>query len=1036
MIRWIVASSLNFRLLVATVAALMMAFGIIHLRDMPMDAYPAFGPVKVEIQVESPGLSIDEVEGLVTVPLESGFLSMVSWLDEINSETIPGMTSIVLSFLPGTSLLHARQVVQERLTEAHTLPDASKPPAVLQPLSSISRLMKIGLTSDTLSLVDMSVLAYWTIKPRLMRVPGVAHVAVWGQRPRQIQVQVDPERLRAQGVTLTQVRQTAGDATFVSVLPFMRASTTGTGGFVNTPNQRLGVRHHMPISSANDLAEVIIEGTTLRLEDVANVVEGHPPLIGDAIIDDGPGLLLVVEKFPWANTLQVTRGVEGALDALRPGLTGIAIDTQIFRPATFIEMAVDNLSTAMLIGGVLMLLMLFALLHDWRSGLISFVSISMSVMVAALVLYQRGITIDLMVFAGLMVALGIIIDDAVIDTENIMRRLRQHRRTGGDRSTARVIFEASLEMRGAIGFATLILVLAVVPAFALAGVSGAFLTPLALSYVLAVLASLAVALTVTPALSLMLLRKAALQRGEAPFIEWLRRGYDVALTRIVHRPRPVYLAVAATVLVGVALLPWLRQESLLPRFKERDLMIQWDGVPGTSHLAMSRIAKQVGRELRSVPGVRNVAAHVGRAETGDQVVGAYSSMHWVRLDAAADYDATVAAVQEVVDGYPGFSRAVLTYPEERIKSAQARAADKGMVVRLYGHDLRILRSEAQEVARVLAEIEGVVDVHVERQVEEPTLEIEVDLAAAQRYGVKPGEIRRAAATLVSGIAVGSLFEHQKMFDVLVWGTPETRHSLTAIRELLIDTADGGHARLQDVAKVRIVAAPTSIKREGASRRLDVDFTVSGRERGSVALDVERRLKQVEFPLEYHAELLETHGDARAGRNRVLSIAIACAIGILLLLQAAFQSWQLAFRVFVTLPMALVGGVLVILAAGSVLSLGALVGFLALFGIAARNCILLFRHYRHLEQQEGEAFGPGIVLRGTSERFGPILISAITIAPALLPLVLFGDIPGLEIVHPMAVVVLGGFVTSTVFTLFGIPALYLVCGAGAEPDIDL
>jgi Cu/Ag efflux pump CusA len=891
----------------------MMVFGIARLRDMPVDVFPEFAPPMVEIQTEALGLSAAEVESLISMNLEE-LLSGTSWLRTIRSQSVPGLSSLLLIFEPGTNLMHARQLIQERLTLAYTLPNVSKRPVMLQPLSATSRTMMIGLSSKELSLMQLSVLARWTIKPRLMGVPGVANVAIWGQRERQLQVQVDPERLRAHGVSQEQIIRTTGDALWVSPLTFLNASFPGTGGWIDTPSQRLGVQHILPISTAEDLARIPVDGAAVRLGDVAKVVEGHPPLIGDALLNDGGGLLLLIEKFPATNTLEVTRGVEAALAALRPGLPGVQIDTQIFRAATFIETAFDNLTLALLIGLLLVVLALGVFLYEWRTALISIVAMLLSLLAGALVLYLRGATINTMVLAGFVIALAAVVDDAIIDIENIVRRLRQHRKEGSDKSPPAIILEASLEVRSAIVYATLIVVLAVLPVFFMEGLSGAFLKPLALSYALAVLASMVVALIVTPAMGLILLRNAPLEHHESPLVRWLQRGYDVVFSRTIYAPRTAFLTAVGIVLVGLAVWPWLGQ-SLLPSFKERHLLIDWVGMPGSSHPAMYRVMTLAARELRSIPGVRNVGGLVGRAVTGDQVVGINSGQLWVSVDPAANYDQTVAKVQEVVDGYPGLSRNVRTYLTEKIREALTGAGE-AIVVRVYGPQREVIRRKAEEVRQALSKIDGIVDLQVEGQAEEPQVEIKVDLARAERHGLKPGDVRRQTATVFAGLVVGSLFEHQKVFEVVVWGAPEARRNLTSIHEFMLETPKGGHVRLADVAEVRIAPTPTVIRHEASSPRVDVVANVRGRDLGSVAREVAGRLKEVEFPLEYHPELLGEYAERQSAQQRILGFAIAAAIGLFLLLQASFRSWRLASLVFVTLPMALVGGVLAVFVGGA------------------------------------------------------------------------------------------------------------------------
>jgi CzcA family heavy metal efflux pump len=1041
MIRWVVGSSLRSRGLVVVLAAALLFFGFTQLRNVPVDVLPEFSPPMVEVQTEALGLSAAEVEELITVPLEQDLLNGVAWLDTIRSESIPGLSRVELIFEPGTDLVRARQVVTERLTQSAGLPQVAKPPAMLQPLSSTSRVMMVGLSSKQVSAIQMSVLARWTIRPRLMGVPGVANVSIWGQRERQLQVQADPRRLNDAGVSVNQLVETTGNALWVSPLTFLEASTPGTGGFIDTPNQRLGIRHVLPIVTPDDLSQVIVDGAKpqgngnpLRIGDVAKVVEDHQPLIGDAVHGEDPSLLLVIEKFPGANTLEVTQGVEEALAAMAPGMSGIEVNANLFRPATFIERAVDNLTTALLLGALLLVLVFGLFMFEWRSALVSVAAVVLSLLAALAVLYLRDATVNAIVLAGLVMALGAIVDDAIVDVDNIARRLREHHQAGGDRPAAKVIFDAAVEVRSPIAYATVIMVVAVLPVFFLDGLTGAFLPPLVVSYLLAVAASMLVALFVTPALSLLLLSRGS---REPPLARLLQRGYQRVLAPIVNKPgRALAAGVAGlvVVLLGLAMVPLLSQD-LAPTFKDTDLLVRLDGPPGTSHPEMTRVTTQASRELREIPGVRDVGAHVGRAvSSSDQIVSVNSSELWVSLDPSADYDGTVASIREVVGGYPGLDGEVLTYPKKRIDAVLGDAGD-GLTVRVYGQDLEVLRSKAEEVRQAVAGVDGTANQQVQRLVEEPTLEIEVDLAKAQQVGIKPGDVRRAAATMLSGIQVGNLFEEQKVFDVVVWGAPEVRSSLTSVRELMVDVPGGGQVQLDEVADVRVKPALSVIRHENVSRSIDVTASVSGRSLGSVASDVEAALGNVQFPLEYHAEVLGNATDEQAAQRRTLAIAAIAALLIFLLLQAAFGSWRLATAAFLTLPMALVGGLLAVLATGGVLSLGALIGFVLVLGIAARNLVTLVSHFQHLEREEGEAFGPALVLRGALERLSPILFTAVATALVLVPLLVLGNVPGQEILQPMAVAVLGGLATATLLNLFVAPALYLRFGSDAERRLN-
>ncbi|MGH7552240.1 MAG: efflux RND transporter permease subunit, partial [Longimicrobiales bacterium] len=538
MLRAIVASALRLRVAVIVLALLALVGGPSLVRQTPLDVFPEFAPPLVEIQTEAPGLSTEEVERLVTIPIENAVIG-TSWLETLRSKSVLGLSSVVVIFESGTDLLEARQLVQERIAQVEgLLPAVAKPPVLLSPLSSLSRVMKIGVTSPTLSQTELTTLVKWTIRPRLMAISGVANVAIWGQRDRQIQVLVDPDRLRAHHVSLTEVVDAA-----------RAAGAVGGGGFMDTPNQRFAVTQRSAVHGPMDVAQTVVafrNGASLRLGDVADVVEGFPPMIGDAVINDVPGLLLIVEKQPWGNTLEVTRRVEEAIDAMRPGLQGVDLDPTIFRPATFIEMSIGNLRTAMILACILVTLVLALFLHDWRTTVISVLAIPLSLLAAVLVLKERGGTMDTMVLAGLVIALGEVVDDAIIDVENIMRRLRLNASVGLPQSAFRVVLEASLEVRGAVVYGSLIVALVLLPVFFMGGLAGSFFEPLALAYVLAILASLAVALTVTPALSYVLLPRAVSKTTEAPLVRWLKRHYRTWLPRFISRREklPIYMAAA------------------------------------------------------------------------------------------------------------------------------------------------------------------------------------------------------------------------------------------------------------------------------------------------------------------------------------------------------------------------------------------------------------------------------------------------------------------------------------------------------------
>jgi len=1031
MMRAVVGFSLRFRYVLLAVAVCLTYFGIGRLRDMPVDVFPEFAPARVEIQTICLGLSPAEVESLVTVPLENT-LNGVPGVQVMRSKSVPQLSSIILIFEPGVDEFKVRQLVTERVALATPgLPTWAAPPYIMPPLSATSRVMKIGVTSQTRSVMDLSMLAYWTIRAKLLGVPGVANVAIWGEQLQMLQVEVDPERLAQLDVTLDEVQEAVGEALEVGLLRYSKGHHIGTGGFMETPNQRMALRLINTGVTPETLAKAPVttrRGEPLLLRDVSNLTYGPQGMVGDAVINGGPGLMLIIEKFPWGNTLEVTRGVEAALAEMMPGLPGVEIDTTIFRPATFVEDSVDNLSFALLLGCLLVIGVIAVFLYEWRTAIVCIIAIPLSLMAAGLVLYQTGATVNTMVLAGFVIALGVVVDDAILDVENILRRLRQARREGSTRSTAAIILNASIEVRGPIVYATLIVVLAVVPVFFMQGLAGAFFRPLIGAYVLAVAASLVVAVTVTPALCLILLRNSTLSGKESPLTIWLTSRYNRLLAPLTHAPLYAYASVVFITLAGVAVWPFLGH-SLLPDFKERDFLMHWVTDPSTSHPEMVRITQRAAAELRSIPGVRNFGAHIGQAFLADEVVGVNFGENWISVDRSAKYEKTVAAVAEVVEGYPGLYRDLQTYLKERIREVLTGSGE-AIVVRIFGPDLEVLRELAENVRVALSDVDGLVHLSKELMVEVPHIQVTLDLDRALPFGLKPGDVRRASASLMAGTEVGDIFIDGRTYDVQVWTPARLRNDVTAYENMLIDTPTGGRVRLRDVADIRILPTPNEIRRENGSRRIDVKSNFAVRDLAAVAHDVEAKLAKIEFPLGYRAVLQGEVVELRAAQTRLKILAALAAAGILVLLQAAFGSWRLAILSFLTLPSALVGGVLATGVVGGVVSLGSLVGFLTVLGIAARNGIMMINHFQHLEYHEGEAFGMGLVLRGASERLRPILMTAATAGLAIVPLIIYGHLPGHEIEYPMAVVILGGLVTSTLLNLFILPALYLRVGRGA------
>lgn len=1021
--RAVIRICLEQRWVVLGLALLFMGLAGRSLATARFDAFPEFAPPRVEIQTEAPGLSTEEVEALVTTPLEAA-LAGTPGMTTIRSRSVLGLSSVVLLFPSGTNLLDARALVQERVTRATpTLPSVARAPVLLSPLSSTSRIMKIGMWSTDLSDPELSDLARWQVRPALMAVPGVANVAVWGEKRRRLEVQVDPDRAAAHAVDVSQLVSTVRDA----LMP-------KAGGLVDLPTTRLPVIHAPLIADAEDLAELSLArpGTTaLRLDAVATIRETHAVPIGAALVTQGSGVLLIVEKQPGASTLQVTQGVDVALDQLRPGMPRIEFDPTIFRPAGFIERAISNLTKALGLGCLLVIAILVVFLWNLRTALISVLAIPLSLLSASFVFTAMGWTIDTMVIAGLVIALGEVVDDAIIDVENIHRRLGAQGRPVGLREATKIVLSASLEVRSAIVFASIIVVLVFIPVLLMGGVAGAFFRPLAIAYGLAILASTLTALTITPALALILLPRATSAATRSPLADWLVRSYEPILRAGLKRPRSLVGATIALLMMASVVGASLR-EQFLPSFAENDFLMHWVARPGTSLEAVTRTADLARKELLTIPGVRNFGAHIGRAEVADEVVGPNFGELWISIDPGFDVDATADRVREVVDGYPGVFRDVQTYLQERMREVLSGGGSP-IVVRFHGQDVAALRMLGEDLALSLETVPGVAHARPEAQVLVPQVRVRVDLRSCAAFGVDPGLVRSRVATMIAGDSVGQIIRDQQPLEVVVWGSEALRNDVASIRDIAITDSGRVVARLGDVADVEIVPAPNTIAHDSTVRKLDVFIDLQPTaDLASVVRAVEMRTHDLQIPEGHRAEVLG-EGLARAdARARLLGSAVLAVVGIFFVLLADFRSTRIALLVLAGLPFALVGGVM---AAGlsGVVSLGTLVGLVAVIGIAARNGIMLVSHFRHLEFKEQVPLGAELVLRGARERLTPILMTALATGLALLPVVLAGPRAGNEIEHPMAVTILGGLVSSTVLTLIVTPSIYAWLGRPGRVD---
>jgi Cu/Ag efflux pump CusA len=1006
MATWLIDCAVRMRRLVLVCVVGVLALGAVTLEDAPLDVYPEFEPPAVQIQTDALGLSAEEVEELITTPLEQDLLNGIPWLDTISSRSMPGLSAIDLTFEEGTDLYLARQMVQERMSQAAALPNVGTPPVMVQPTASTSRVAMLALRSDQASLIEMSVLARWQLRPRLMAIPGVAQVSIWGQRERQLQVQVDPARLQAANVTLTQLIETTGNALWVSPLSFVEASTPGTGGFVETPNQRIGVQHVSPITTSEQLAEVAIQGAPLRLGDVATVLEDHQPLIGDASQQGGRSVMLVVERFPDADIERVTDDVESALEAMAAGLAGITVDADVYRPASYLESATERLAVAALAGLALLLGVVGLLMWSWRAPLVVLGSLATSLVAPLVVLRLAEVPSTTMTLLGLAAATALIVDDVIRDV---------------------VVGGAGTRRRAQQAYATLITLLALVPLLFLSGPAGAFARPALLVFALASLASLAVGFVVTPALIALLFGRGDRANRATPLGGRLGRASERLAGRAVGRPAAAVLAVALLAVLLAAGVPQLGSGSRLPGLEDPNVLVRLEASPGTSLTEMDRITRAVADELRDLPGVASAGTHVGRAVGADEVVDVDAGEIWLAMDDDADHDGTLAAVRSTVTGYPGLRSEVRTYADDRVAAVSASTGD-ALVVRVFGADLATLRDTAEQVAQALRTVEGVISPEVEPVVSRPTVSVQVDLVAAQRFGLRPGDVRREVSTFVSGLTVGSLYEQQAIFDVVVLGPPETRTSVDALKALLVHTPGGQSVRLGDVASVTISPSPTVITHDAVSRSLDVTAEVRGRDAADVADDATERLRQMTFTHEYRAEVLGDAAERADVARRVLLAALAAAVVILLLIQAATNSWRAAVALFLVAPLAGAGALLAAALVGGARSVGVLAAVLAVVALAVRQSLVLVRR----AQSRLETGTAAEALRSaTVDQAAPVVVAVLAVAAPFLPVAVVGGGAGLELLQPFAVALLGGLVTSTAVVLVVVPPLLAAIG-GLRP----
>jgi len=1018
----IIALAIRFRGIVAALACVLVAYGIHALGRAKYDVFPEFAPPQVSIQTEAVGLTPEQVEVLVTRPIENA-VSGVPGVRTLRSTSIQGLSVVTVFFNPSSDIYRDRQVVAERLAAAtQQLPQGLQPPIMTPLTSSTSRMLVVGLTSERRSLMELRTVADWTVRLRLLAVPGVASVTVFGGDKRSIQVQVHPDDLIRYGLTLN------------DVLTAARRSTGVRGaGFVDTRNQRIVFQTEGQSLKPDDIARTVLlsrGAASVTLKNVADVVDAPEPPIGGAEIQGEPGVILNLAEQYAADTLQVTENVEAALEELRPGLEadGIAIHADLFRPANFINTATGNVRDSLVLGGILVIVVLFLFLFDLRTAAISCTAIPLSLLAATLVLERMGASLNTMTLGGLAIAIGVVVDDAVIDVENIVRRLRENRRSREPQTSARVVLDATLEVRGAVVYATFAVILVVLPVMTLSGTVGRLFAPLGLAYVTAVMASLVVALTVTPALSMALLPR-RVPAQDPPVIRWMRAAYQALLRRLAERPRTLIAVAIALTIAGCAALPFFGR-GLIPELKEGHFVVHMAAVPGTSIEESLRVGGHVAEALRQLPEVRSVAQRAGRAEESEDTWGPHYSELEVDLKpglSGDDAEKAQADIRQVFAGFVGVSASVMTFLTERIEETLS-GYTAAVVVNVFGNDLDLLDRKAQEVAQVLNEIPGATDVQVQSPPGLPQLTIRLRNPDLERWGFDAVEVLELIRTAYQGDVVGQTYEGDQVFDVMTILDAASRDNITKVGDLPLRSPGGAYVALRQIADIYQSSGRYQVLHEGARRVQTVTANVIGTDVVSFVRAAKAMIgSKVQLPSGTYIQFAgAAEAQSRSQRDLIVNSLIA-AIGIILLLSVVTRNWRNLLLVLANLPFALVGGVLAVFATGGLLTLGGMVGFITLFGISLRNSILMIAHYEHLVEVEGRQWGLEAAIAGAADRLTPILMTSIVTGLGILPLAIGMDEPGREIQGPMAIVILGGLVTSMALNLIVLPTLALRYG---------
>ncbi len=1022
MLATLIRFSIRYSGIVVTLALLLLAYGSFRFVSAGLDIFPEFAPKRVIIQTEAPGLAAEQVEVLVTHPIETTIRPLIG-LVNLRSESIQGLSIVTATFAEDSDIYRNRQLVSERLASlGQKLPPGIGTPVAVPLSSSSATVLTIGLSSDKQSAMELRSLVDWTLAPRLLAVPGVADVNVFGGDVQQLQVQLKPEALQRFNLAIADVVQAAASA----------AEIVGAG-FIENNNQRFTLQVTGQPANPEQFESLVVKrqnGATITLADVAEIGYAAEPRISAAQIMGKPGIVMMVIGQYGANTLSVSRQVESVLEGFKPIFEqqGIRFYSRLFRPADYIETSLHNLTGHLLFGGLFVVVVLYVFLFNFRSAFIAALAIPLSLIAAVIVLLEMGVNLNIMVLGGLAIALGEVVDDAIIDTENIFRRLRENRLKAQPDSIATVIQQASLEVRGSVVYASFIVALVFVPLLTLGGVAGRLFAPLGYSYILAILMSLLVALTLTPALCQVLLHGHVSEDSDPPLIRWLKPRYAKLLDWVMRYFRMVALACVIACALGIAAF-WRLEHKFLPELREGHFIVHTASVPGTSLQESIRVGTLLTERFMDIPGVESVSQWVGRAERGADTYGSHYSEYEVRLKplSGAGQQRVLDNLREILDAFPGIHYEANTFLTERVDETIS-GYTAAVVVNIYGHDLSVLDAKAQAVAKLIETLDGAEDVQMRSPPATSMIEVRLNLEQLKFRGISPAQVMSALQTAYEGSIVGKSIQGNRVFNVAVTLPQSLRSRAESLQQLALKNADGERVLLGQVADIRHTEGRYNILHQGALRTQTVTCNVDERDMDDFMRELKSRVYQeIEWSADSYPEFIGAALEQAQAREALILHSLLAGIGVLVFIYIALGSFRHTALTLLNLPFALLGGVVAVVVTDAALSVGSFVGFVTLFGITVRNCIMLISHYRHLIENEGQVWSAATALRGAQERLPPILMTALVTALAMLPVAFDSDNPGREIMGPMAAIIIGGLASSTALNLLLLPAILLRFG---------